>query len=966
MIKSKTNLNKLFRQFTLLISLLITLQSPGQSPLYKSFDIRSENTKPRILKLFLDHNGLIWTGTDQGIFTFDGINFNKLSGSDSIGSVSAFFEDRKFNLWVGYENGKLIQVYNQNLIPFEQKGNSPKVAISAITEDNGSRIFFSTKGEGIYYIEKGLVKNISTNDGLSDDFCYDMILLPDNRVCVATDAGLSFVDYRDGNKKIEKLGTPDGLPDDIVRVLLPGKNNTVWIGMQEKGIISYDIDKKTFNSILKNKWEFGQVNHLVSVENLIYVGTDENGIVVIDLAGYSKILQLDSEKNIKPNDFLTDIENNLWIAESVHLFRTSGNKIEIIKSVGEKQFNFIHCIVSDKKGDIWFSPDQQLGQLSYSENGKVSYHEYKITKGLYDIVSLYFDPYGYLWIGTMGSGVYRFNPQTKKSIKITATGNVESSSILSINGKNDEVWIGGFNSIKKFIIKENDKNAVIEIDPGFKDEKLFADYVYSIFIDSKEHIWFGTDASGVYSWDGKVLKNLPVPNNAVHGFTEDKKGRIWFSKANEGLQYVDSEMKVGRFRTKDGLSDPSPTSLLCDRSGKIIIVHANGFDVLDPETKNIIYHSSEENLGEINSDLNSITISPDSTIWMGTELGIIHYRSYYDFNISKPKIILQSVTVIPDRIDYHKKEIFNWDENNFRFDYDGLWYIDPQRINYYYILEGYSAKWETTKDHTISFPKLPTGNYTFRIKASLNNNFVHSEEASYRFEILPPVWQRWWFKVLTASFIALIIVYIIRRREEGLRKFERLQKEKIEFQFETLKSQVNPHFLFNSFNTLLSIIENTPKNAIEYVERLSEFFRNIVTYRDKNLISVEEELNLLENYIFIQKKRYGENLKIDILLNEITKNKFFIAPLTLQLLAENAIKHNAVSRETPIRIIIEEKNGRLSVSNNINPKINPEKSAGMGLQNIRGRYELLSDIPLEILKEENKFTVLIPLLKSKL
>src|SRR5205085_8765767 len=132
-----------------------------------------------------------------------------------------------------------------------------------------------------------------------------------------------------------------------------------------------------------------------------------------------------------------------------------------------------------------------------------------------------------------------------------------------------------------------------------------------------------------------------------------------------------------------------------------------------------------------------------------------------------------------------------------------------------------------------------------------------------------------------------------------------------------------------------------------------------------NLISVEEELNILENYIFIQKKRYGENLRIDILLDEHVKNKFFIAPLTLQLLAENAIKHNAVSKETPLRIIIEEKNGRLSVSNNVNPKIYAEKSAGMGLQNIKGRYELLSQIPLEILKEENKFTVLIPLLKSK-
>jgi ligand-binding sensor domain-containing protein len=966
MIKLRISLNSIFIKFIFLITFLFFLQSKGQSPLFKSFDIRSENTKPRILKLFLDHNGLIWTGTDRGIFIFDGINFNKIQGSDSTGSVSAFFEDRKFNLWIGYENGKIVQINNQHIIPFQQKGDFPKVTVSAITEDNDGRIFFSTKGEGLYYTEKGLVINLNNNGGLSDDFCYDMIRLPDNRICVATDAGLSFLNFNNGTRKIETLGTSEGLPDDIVRVLSLGKNNELLIGMQEKGIISYDTKKNKFNSFLKNKWDYGQINHILLVDNIKYVATDEHGIIKIEPSGSAKILQLDSEKNIKANDLLNDIENNLWIAESVHLYRTSGNKIELINSIGEKQLTFIHCIISDKKGDIWFTPDQQLGHLYFSENGKINYHEYKITEGLTDIVSLYFDPYGFLWIGTMGSGVFRFNPETKKSSKITSTENVENSSILSITGNKDEVWVGGFNSVRKFEINHEDKNKITEKDPGFKDDKLFSDYVYSIFIDSRKRIWFGTDANGVYCWDRNFLKNISVPNNAVHGFTEDKKGRIWFSTANEGLEFVNNDWSVGKYRTKDGLSDPSPTSILCDYSGNIIIVHANGFDVLDPETKNIIYHSSEENLGEINSDLNSITMSPDSTIWLGTEFGIIHYRPAYDFKIPRPRIILQSVSVFPDKIDYHKKYRFDWDENNFRFDYDGLWYIDPQRINYYYLLEGYSTKWETTKDHTISFPKLPSSKYTFRIRASLNNSFDRSDEASFAFEILPPVWQRWWFKTLAALIITFIIVYIIRRREIGLRKFERLQKEKIEFQFETLKSQVNPHFLFNSFNTLLSIIENTPKNAIEYVERLSEFFRNIVTYRDKNLISVEEELDLLENYIFIQKKRYGENLRIDISLNDQIKKKLFIAPLTLQLLAENAIKHNAVSRETPLRIIIEEKNGRLSVSNNVNPKLYAEKSTGMGLQNIKGRYELLSKIPLEILKEENKFTVLIPLLKSEL
>jgi sensor histidine kinase YesM len=328
-------------------------------------------------------------------------------------------------------------------------------------------------------------------------------------------------------------------------------------------------------------------------------------------------------------------------------------------------------------------------------------------------------------------------------------------------------------------------------------------------------------------------------------------------------------------------------------------------------------------------------------------------------------VVLGAVSIFQEGIDILTQKEFSASENNISFEFDGIWYSDPQKINYFFMLESYSNKWEKTKDHTITFPKLPPGTYTFRVKASLNSNYYNSPETKYTFTIRPPFWQTWWFRSLSAGLIALIILIIIRRREERIRKFDRLQTEKIEFQFETLRSQVNPHFLFNSFNTLISIIESTPALAVEYVERLSGFFRSIITYRDQNLINLEEELKLLDNYIFIQRKRYGDNLTLEIRLDPPTRRNSFVPPLTLQLLAENGIKHNAVSRETPLRITITENHGRLEISNNINPKRSRESSTGMGLQNIMNRYELLTPEKVEIIREENKFTVVIPLLTSK-
>ena len=172
--------------------------------------------------------------------------------------------------------------------------------------------------------------------------------------------------------------------------------------------------------------------------------------------------------------------------------------------------------------------------------------------------------------------------------------------------------------------------------------------------------------------------------------------------------------------------------------------------------------------------------------------------------------------------------------------------------------------------------------------------------------------------------------------------------------------------MFNSFNTLISVIEEDQQVAVEYVEHLSDLYRKIVTYRDKDLITLREELEIINDYFFIQKKRFGDNLQFKNHVSEEEQMLYMIAPLTLQLLAENAVKHNAISSETPliIGIVIMEKS--LVVENNLNPKVSSEKGAGMGLENIVNRYKLLTKEEVVIKKTNNLFFVKIPLLTSNL
>ena len=180
-----------------------------------------------------------------------------------------------------------------------------------------------------------------------------------------------------------------------------------------------------------------------------------------------------------------------------------------------------------------------------------------------------------------------------------------------------------------------------------------------------------------------------------------------------------------------------------------------------------------------------------------------------------------------------------------------------------------------------------------------------------------------------------------------------------------MRNQINPHFLFNSFNTLISEIEDDPHNAAEYVEHLSDFYRNIVVHREKDLIGLEEEIDILNDYCFIQQKRYGQALQIQISISRTQQKQYYIVPLALQLLFENAVKHNVISTQNPLYIkLYIENDEQLVVCNNVNKKFNHEKGSSMGLQNIQKRYQLLRGKTVIVKNDDKFFTVKIPLIKK--
>ncbi|MDQ3394720.1 MAG: histidine kinase [Bacteroidota bacterium] len=219
------------------------------------------------------------------------------------------------------------------------------------------------------------------------------------------------------------------------------------------------------------------------------------------------------------------------------------------------------------------------------------------------------------------------------------------------------------------------------------------------------------------------------------------------------------------------------------------------------------------------------------------------------------------------------------------------------------------------------------------------------------------------------NFLAAVIVssfyenaYFFEKWKLSIQQNEALKSQQIRTQFEVLQNQMSPHFLFNSLNALTTLIAEDAQLAIKFTEKLSEVYRYILQNKEKELVKLEEEMDFVKNYIFLLQIRYPENLKVHFDIDPIYL-KTSIAPLTIQILVENATKHNAISKTHPLQIEIYVENGKsIVVKNNLQLKKVLEKSTKTGLKNIQKRYAYLGQHQIDVITTAKNFMVAVPLL----
>lgn len=206
-------------------------------------------------------------------------------------------------------------------------------------------------------------------------------------------------------------------------------------------------------------------------------------------------------------------------------------------------------------------------------------------------------------------------------------------------------------------------------------------------------------------------------------------------------------------------------------------------------------------------------------------------------------------------------------------------------------------------------------------------------------------------------------IYFFGEWKKNFQRSEALARAGIQSELAALRSQLDPHFLFNSLNTLAALIEDDNEPAHTYLEQLADVYRYVLVSRDKPTVPLREEMAFVEAYLYLNKTRFRDDLQVE---HDIAPAAYgnSVAPLSLQMLVENAIKHNVISPENPLRVTLSTDAGTdyVRVQNNVQPKTGLEQSTKVGLRNIINRYRLLSEHPVEVLREGGQFTVRLPLL----
>ena len=714
-------------------------------------------------------------------------NFEYFSNDDGLAQsqVSEIMQDSKGYLWIGTYGG-LSRYNGHSFTNFSIDKGLPGNIITSILE--------TSKGELLVGTASGLCKKMFSDTfaiipELSSERIEDIIEDKDGNIWIGTLTklivydGVSYKDYN-SNKRLKGLG---------ILSIFQSSDNAIWLATNKNKVLKYvngkfnvfEVPAKKTRSIIEDN------------NGQILIGT-ENGLFVL-YDGVFKMRKLLGEVAVR--SLVIDKFDNLWISTiEKGVYYKKGEKYIQISTKNGLSNNSVLRLFFDKEANLWIGT---YGGLNKFKN--FLFVNYKIEKGL-PILSIVKDEDDNIWFGTFGKGIYRYKSSNGEDFNLNLTNSkLNNNKVWTMcKADNDVIWIGTSRGINKMInnkvfrvdglkneFKENSvyhianyndgdiwfctRAGIIRYNSGkFKyyteQDGLLNNFVWTSYKDSKGNYWFGT-TSGVSMFDGKKFSNILSENEILKGdilsIVEDDKGNIWFANYGKGVAMYDTKSKViETFLKIDGLKNESVALLEFNTKGELLIGSNGGLDKLyvsefyESGKKEFKFYDAKEGFFGQECNQNASFKDDEGNIWIGTIKGVNKYDERYDTkNILEPQTLIEYISINNNPfIDSSQNIELAFNQNKIHFEWVGISLTAPEKVTYKYMMEGVDEDWNPISNKTeITYPKLPPGDYVFKVKAANNDGVWNKEPVTFSFTIHPP----WYYSNLAIfSYFILIIAFV--------------------------------------------------------------------------------------------------------------------------------------------------------------------------------------------------------------
>lgn len=908
----------------------------GQGPTrFQNITVNDGLSMGTITDFQQDHKGYIWIATAEGLHRYDGKHFkifkhretesNSLSDS-YIHALLSF--DKK--MYIGTDVGTLDimdeETYTVSHLDLKSVDTSFDYSIDELVSYQGN-IIINTNGGGLWQynptlknirkleirdLQGKLVSQIRVSEG--------KLLLLTNNAIVSTNLNASETVFKDENLKLKcfafyqdkyLLGTAKGL-------YTTNKNfgNIEQLPLPEK---------KRFVNI---------VNAITVVQGKAWIGT-AGGLVLLqnDTVSLYRSNQLRPYSLVNDNisSLFADQETNLWIGTQAGIskYAPSLKKFGLLQYFELNNVNYnnnVYYTYEDKSGSIWLGT-LSSGLIKLDGNNNIEKVYPKIVDGPFESNSvrcIFEDSKGTFWVGTSLDGIFTFD---RKTGKFTAVANTEIGNLKS-------------NTIREF------------------------------YEDSKGRFWVGTlyglalKDSLTYDFVHYTAEKL-ANNNSIYQIEEiPNTETLLLASFRGGLQVFDTKTK--RFTSYKHISDDSTSlsnnnlmSMAWVNSDTLLIgTYGGGLNIFDLRTKK--FSSITETNGLVNNAVYGVLYEGNGNCWLSTNAGLVNYNLYsHEFKNFKPIHYLQSTEFNegaftkssnglfyfggvnglnyfrPTAIAYDtsaspiyftdvrgvftkktaNRVVLSFLNSRLEIDFMSLYYSNPDGIEYYYKLAGFDNDWISSQSqNTAIYPRLSPGTYTFMVRAADEfGNWVNTSEELI-VVVSPPIWQRWWFLATSILLVSGLIFVLFRYRTREIERLYKLQL--VDSELAALRSQMNPHFIFNSLNSIqYFILQKEPKEAYTYLSKFASLMRKILQNSRLRYITVADEVEGLNLYLEMEKMRMDNNLDFSVTTQNMDNIEDTNIPtMLIQPFVENSIVHGLLPKEDnrTLRVVISKEKNHLN------------------------------------------------------